>query len=662
MGFLLSPIVLCGDNSAMLHDITPLEPRRLFASFGLDPSFGAQGRITTDIAAGSLILRDAHSVSGGAALVLFGPSAVISGPATSGLIARIDEFGQLDSSLDGDGILPLNNSPKRLLAENASDGKFVTVNFDNHTLRQFNANGSLDTGFSGDGFLALDFNGQPWTVERAAYAANGDLLVVGTAIDSGDNLAWLMLRLKPDGTPRTTFGNSGLVRLGTSSVVIDSTVNMQSISRDTFTAQQITETPGGAIFVSGTRVQTVYDEGDLVFSQTDVLAVRVLAEGIVDRRTLDNDGITRMRRQGSTGSAVMIARPLGERRIQLVSSIAGHVVSDIVKPDGKASHVASDYVSFIADQDAFFRDDQSIVIWTTTGTTIESMHLRTNMTIDTDWGVDGISSVETSLGEAVRDGEDLLHFGYAGANQLVASRIDGTPARDATTAGSAVITSDRTLVVRGTDGDDVIQVRARKGAPAIVMINGQVVRTIAEGVLAFDALLVDGGGGNDRIDISQAFITLPPTVLGGAGDDTIFGSPRADAIFGDDGNDVISAGLGDDRLHGGNGDDRIDANEGDDRIDGDAGRDRLNCGAGDDIADGGVGNDRIGGGPGSDNLFGGPGHDLVDGGDDTDYLYGDNSAGNLARDTIIGGAGFDYRSPEETEGDVVDGVEAFISD
>lgn len=72
------------------------------------------------------------------------------------------------------------------------------------------------------------------------------------------------------------------------------------------------------------------------------------------------------------------------------------------------------------------------------------------------------------------------------------------------------------------------------------------------------------GSGNDRLDASAC--TIPVTLRGGMGNDTIFGGSANDLlsggagndfIRGNDGNDTVFGGTGDDDVHGGNGDDYV---------------------------------------------------------------------------------------------------------
>jgi len=87
--------------------------------------------------------------------------------------------------------------------------------------------------------------------------------------------------------------------------------------------------------------------------------------------------------------------------------------------------------------------------------------------------------------------------------------------------------------------------------------------------------------------------SLPMTVEGGLGNDTITGSPDADTLDGGDGNDIINGGLGNDVIRGGLGDDTLTGGPGRDNIDGNAGSDTINAQDGDvDTINCGIGIDK----------------------------------------------------------------------
>jgi len=207
------------------------------------------------------------------------------------------------------------------------------------------------------------------------------------------------------------------------------------------------------------------------------------------------------------------------------------------------------------------------------------------------------------------------------------------------------------------------------------------------------AVLMDGGGGNDTLDVSALPGAGRATVLtGGTGDDSLVGGLGSDCLIGGAGNDTLRGNQGDDILFGGDDNDRLDGGSGDDRLEGDAGADTFTGGFGDDTLDGatnadaapdtlvetgdanvdltdvsmtGFGNDTLlgieqvslAGGPGNNrfdasawtgggvSLSGGAGNDTLIGsaaGDTLDGQAGNDSlTGNAGDDLLFGGDGSD---------------------
>lgn len=123
--------------------------------------------------------------------------------------------------------------------------------------------------------------------------------------------------------------------------------------------------------------------------------------------------------------------------------------------------------------------------------------------------------------------------------------------------------------------------------------------------------VINGGDGNDLIDLSSTNLTY--------GDVTINGEGGHDAIWANAGNDTLDGGAGSDTLVGG------------------TGRDILTGGTGNDRLYGGEDNDLIHGGEGKDVVFGGDGNDVVFLGSGNDTY----NSGQGYHDEVTLGAGAD---------------------
>src|SRR5207247_8000755 len=133
-------------------------------------------------------------------------------------------------------------------------------------------------------------------------------------------------------------------------------------------------------------------------------------------------------------------------------------------------------------------------------------------------------------------------------------------------------------------------------------------------------IIVDGGAGNDTIDLSGVSSSIDVTVHGGAGNDHIIGGDGNDTIFGDTGDDTLEGGKGNDTISGGDGDDVIMGGMGDDTLMGDAGVDTITGGDGKNTLSGGAGDDSLIGGGGTNTFsaadFGS--HETIDASGDSD--------------------------------------------
>jgi Ca2+-binding RTX toxin-like protein len=209
------------------------------------------------------------------------------------------------------------------------------------------------------------------------------------------------------------------------------------------------------------------------------------------------------------------------------------------------------------------------------------------------------------------------HFAYTpmatGVQTVRVTALDssGQSASEAITLSvSSLGVVEGDLYVAGTSGNDDISIVAGGDGTVQVYQNGQVAG-VFDGVTG--EIIVNGFGGDDRIDVSQQ-VELPTLIFAGDGNDTVTGGSGPDQINGGAGRDLIYGGNGSDVLigaeeadiiFGGNGTDWIDGGDGDDQLFGDNGKDTLI------------------GGQGADQLSSGNGQDLLVGLETQDLLLDD---------------------------------------
>jgi Ca2+-binding RTX toxin-like protein len=108
-----------------------------------------------------------------------------------------------------------------------------------------------------------------------------------------------------------------------------------------------------------------------------------------------------------------------------------------------------------------------------------------------------------------------------------------------------------TIVINGTNGDDVITIAQSNG---VLTISGLGTDVTISGFDADDQIVINGLGGDDVIEASGLGTAMKLVANGGDGDDVLVGSA---------GNDVLHGGAGDDVLLGNGGQDVLDGGPGD---------------------------------------------------------------------------------------------------
>jgi VCBS repeat-containing protein len=170
--------------------------------------------------------------------------------------------------------------------------------------------------------------------------------------------------------------------------------------------------------------------------------------------------------------------------------------------------------------------------------------------------------------------------GYAGTDSFTYRASDGIASSNTATVSVTVNATSRpgvtlepdpcdpsatALVIRGTPGDDTIDVKRTGNENQIeVTIRSDTFNLRNSYPVTFSRIIISGLAGNDVIRV-QDRVTLPAWLFGG------------------DGNDVLMAGGGPSLLVGGNGDDVLIGGRGRDVLIGGRGHDVLLGGGGDDV-------------------------------------------------------------------------------
>jgi uncharacterized delta-60 repeat protein len=201
-------------------------PRFVLARYtsdgALDPSFGGDGKVSTsftttggDAATAVAIQADGKIVAGGIAHV--------NCTCEKFALARYDSSGRLDTSFGGDGKATVHFKGGGELRAMAigSDGRIVVVgggvpDVDRFEVARFNADGTLDSTFDGDGKVKTNMGEGEESATGVAIQPNGKVVVVGytdlphEAGDVGPG-KFAVARYEADGTLDQMFGNNGRV-------------------------------------------------------------------------------------------------------------------------------------------------------------------------------------------------------------------------------------------------------------------------------------------------------------------------------------------------------------------------------------------------------------------------------------------------------------------
>jgi uncharacterized delta-60 repeat protein len=175
------------------------------AAGDLDATFSGDGKQRTDFGFGAAgALATVRQPDG--KIVAVGE--VSSSDASDFALARYNPDGSLDASFSGDGRQTTNlggNDGANAVALQ-SNGKIIVAGSDgdNFALARYNANGSLDTTFSGDGRQTTDFGAFFERANGVALQSDGKIVAVGGG--GGD---FALARYNPNGSLDPTFSGDG---------------------------------------------------------------------------------------------------------------------------------------------------------------------------------------------------------------------------------------------------------------------------------------------------------------------------------------------------------------------------------------------------------------------------------------------------------------------
>ena len=271
-------------RTAVRHRVSPeferLEYRTLLAAGDLDTSFGDGGFAPAQF---PNTTSNAVAIEPNGDIVVAGQFIAPQGQNNGVAVAVYDPDGTLDPNF-GDGGTEVIYPTIGGAAIDANiyglaiqpDGKIVAVGYtnddttpnDKFLVLRINPDGTLDSTFGINGEVEADFTASSSGFsDGIAYAValqpNGDIVAVGTALDSSGDSQGVAARFEPNGSLDPTFGSAG-----------------EEVVFDFGKAYSVALQATGTILVGG--IATLTDPSDPEFSSVGSIVVRLFANGGLD--------------------------------------------------------------------------------------------------------------------------------------------------------------------------------------------------------------------------------------------------------------------------------------------------------------------------------------------------------------------------------------------
>jgi uncharacterized delta-60 repeat protein len=182
----------------------------------LDPTFSGDGKVFTNLTPG-LDAANGIEVQADGKIVVAGQAGGAGGRFA---VARYNADGSLDSSFSADGMALTNFTAANDFAFGVlvqPDGKIVAAGRAGGAggriaLARYDADGSLDATFSGDGRLMTNFTPGDDRADHVVLQADEKIVAAGTANSFGRTASFAVVRYNADGTLDAGFSGDGKLR------------------------------------------------------------------------------------------------------------------------------------------------------------------------------------------------------------------------------------------------------------------------------------------------------------------------------------------------------------------------------------------------------------------------------------------------------------------
>ncbi len=291
----------------------------------LDLSFDGDGKVTTDFLN---FHDDAYSIAlqPDGKIVVAGYS--YSGSSNDFALTRYNTDGSLDTTFDGDGKVTTaigSSDDEAFSVAIQPDGGIIVAGFsrngstnEDFAVVRYNADGSLDTTFDGDGKLTTDVVGSEDFAKSVTLNSDGKIVVGGHSYD-GSSTDFALARYNADGSLDTTFGTNG-------------TVTTDVLTSNDYAYSVVLE-PDGKIVAGGQS----YNGSNYEFA-----LVRYHTDGSLDV-SFDSDGkVTTDFLSSDEGGAAVVVEPDGRIVIAGFSTVVGIPSFALVRYGGECDTTPPD--------------------------------------------------------------------------------------------------------------------------------------------------------------------------------------------------------------------------------------------------------------------------------------------------------------------------------
>lgn len=388
------------------------------ASGDLDPFFGIGGKVTTTT--GYSEKGNAMALQTDGKIVVAGVQDVFLG---RGLVVRYNADGSLDTTFGVGGFVYESAHSSHETIFNAvaiqSDGKIVAAGYfvesggcarDQSWVVRYNANGTRDTTFGGDGEVEYPYlyvNGCPVDSYHYGVAVlnNGKIVVAGASKNASSNLDFAAARFNANGTLDTSFNLDGLatISIGTSTDVANA-VRIQPVT--------------GKILLAGYSYNSA-TSNNFALVKLDTNGLVDLSFGSAGKVTTDTGWDDRAYAVAFSGSKIVAAGKQSNAATGADFSLARYnsngTLDITFDGDGKLNTAFGAYYDF-AFGIALQADGKVVAAgygrsWSDTSDNFALSRYNTNGSLDTTFNIDGKQTTDFS--------------GYADYGNAVAIQPDG---------------------------------------------------------------------------------------------------------------------------------------------------------------------------------------------------------------------------------------------